>query len=43
MLVISSEFMRDKIQQFYKAGADEFLVKPFAKKDLISLLEKITS
>jgi len=43
LLIISSEFMRDKIQQFYKAGANEFLVKPFAKKDLISLLEKITS
>jgi len=43
LLIISSEFMRDKIQQFYRAGADEFLVKPFAKKDLISLLEKITS
>jgi CheY-like chemotaxis protein len=43
LLIISSEFMRDKIQQFYKAGADEFLVKPFAKKDLISLLEKISS
>jgi signal transduction histidine kinase len=43
LMVLSSEFMFDKIQQFYNAGADEFLVKPFAKKDLISLLEKITS
>jgi CheY-like chemotaxis protein len=35
--------MNEKIQQFYNAGADEFLVKPFTKSDLINLIEKITS
>ncbi len=43
IVILSSEFMNDKIQQFYSAGADEFLVKPFTKSDLIKLIEKITS
>ena len=41
VLVLSSEFMHDKIAQFYQAGADKFLVKPFAKKDLITAIEAI--
>lgn len=43
VVILSSEFMNDKINQFYNAGADEFLVKPFARNDLVNLLEKITS
>jgi DNA-binding response OmpR family regulator len=42
ILILSSEFLQEKIQQFRKAGADEFLVKPFAKGDLVSLINKIT-
>jgi len=41
VLVLSSEFMHDKIAQFYQAGADKFLVKPFAKADLLTAIENI--
>lgn len=41
VLVLSSEFLQEKIQQFRKAGADEFLVKPFAKGELVSIINKI--
>jgi signal transduction histidine kinase/CheY-like chemotaxis protein len=43
ILILSSEFLQEKIQQFRKAGADEFLVKPFAKIDLINSINKITA
>jgi PAS domain S-box-containing protein len=43
ILVLSSEFLQERIQQFRKAGADEFLVKPFAKGDLINIINKIIS
>ncbi|NNG26012.1 MAG: response regulator, partial [Ignavibacteriaceae bacterium] len=43
VIILSSEFMKEKIQQFYNAGADEFLVKPFTKIDFVNLIEKITS
>jgi len=42
VLVLSSEFMHEKIAQFHQAGADKFLIKPFAKNDLLSAIEKIT-
>ncbi|MGB5528767.1 MAG: ATP-binding protein [Ignavibacteriaceae bacterium] len=41
ILILSSEFLQEKIQEFRKAGADEFLVKPFAKVDLINSINKI--
>ncbi|MBK9098635.1 MAG: response regulator [bacterium] len=41
IVILSSEFLQEKIQQFRKAGADEFLVKPFAKGELVSLIKKI--
>jgi len=41
ILILSSEFLQEKIQEFRKAGADEFLVKPFAKGELVSLINKI--
>lgn len=41
IVILSSEFLQEKIQQFRKAGADEFLVKPFAKGELVSLMNKI--
>jgi DNA-binding response OmpR family regulator len=43
IVILSSEFLQEKIQQFRKAGADEFLVKPFAKGELVSLIKKITA
>lgn len=42
IVILSSEFLKEKIQQFRTAGADEFLVKPFAKGELVSLINKIT-
>jgi two-component system response regulator CiaR len=41
VLILSSEFMHDKIAQFYQSGADKFLVKPFSKNDLLVSIEKI--
>ena len=43
VLVLSSEFMHDKIAKFYHSGADKFLVKPFSKSDLLVAVEKITA
>ena len=43
VLVLSSEFMHDKIAKFYQSGADKFLVKPFSKNDLLVSIEKITA
>ncbi len=43
VLVLSSEFLHDKIAQFHHAGVDQFLVKPFAKTDLLSSIDKITT
>ncbi len=43
VLVLSSEFMHDKIAKFYQSGADKFLVKPFSKNDLLLAIEKITA
>ncbi|GBD88642.1 autoinducer 2 sensor kinase/phosphatase LuxQ [bacterium BMS3Abin03] len=43
ILVLSSEFMHDKIAQFYQAGADKFLVKPFTRNDLITAIGKISA
>jgi DNA-binding response OmpR family regulator len=43
LIVISSEFMEDKIQEFYEAGADKFIVKPFSRNDLVKTLEEVTS
>jgi signal transduction histidine kinase/CheY-like chemotaxis protein len=43
VIILSSEFMKDKKQQFYNAGADYFIEKPFSKTDLVDLIKKITS
>lgn len=43
ILILSSEFLQEKIQQFRTAGADEFLVKPFAKGELVTLVNKISA
>jgi len=43
IVILSSEFLQEKIQQFRSAGADEFLVKPFAKTELVSLINKVAA
>ena len=35
VLILSSETDRNKINEFYKAGASGFLIKPFSKDDLL--------
>jgi signal transduction histidine kinase len=41
IIIISSEFEGNKIREFYEAGADKFLVKPFSKHDLLKSLEEL--
>lgn len=41
IVVISSEYIDNKIKEFYDAGASKFLVKPFSKKELVNSLEEI--
>ncbi|HSP88072.1 MAG TPA: ATP-binding protein [Ignavibacteriaceae bacterium] len=43
LIVISSEFMEEKIKEFYEAGVDKFMVKPFSRNDLFKTLEELTS
>jgi PAS domain S-box-containing protein len=38
VIVLSSEFVDDKINKFYEAGADKYIIKPFSKNDLMEAL-----
>ncbi len=38
IIIISSEYIEEKIQEFYKAGATKFLVKPFGKPELTRII-----
>lgn len=40
VIILSSEFNEAKIQRFYDAGADKFLIKPFSKKELLGSLNE---
>jgi PAS domain S-box-containing protein len=40
IIIISSEYIEDKIREFYKAGAKKFLVKPFGRNELIKVLKE---
>ncbi len=42
VVIISSEYLDEKIKEFYSAGADKFLVKPFSKGDIIKTFQKYT-
>ncbi len=42
VIVISSVFSEDRINEFHSAGANKFLVKPFNKSTLLEALEQIT-
>jgi CheY-like chemotaxis protein/two-component sensor histidine kinase len=41
IIIISSEFLENRIQQFLDHGADEFIVKPFSRNDLNLALKKV--
>ncbi len=43
LIVISSEFVEERIKEFYEAGVDKFIVKPFSRNDLVKTLEEVTS
>jgi PAS domain S-box-containing protein len=43
VIILSSEFLEDKIRVFFEAGADKFLVKPFSKSDLLNAIEELKS
>ncbi len=38
IIIISSEYIEEKIKEFYTAGATKFLVKPFGKLDLTKII-----
>ncbi len=38
IIIISSEYIEEKIKEFYAAGATKFLVKPFGKSDLTKII-----
>jgi PAS domain S-box-containing protein len=40
IIVISSEYIEEKIKEFYQAGATKFLVKPFGKSDLTKIIKE---
>jgi signal transduction histidine kinase len=39
VIILSSEYLEDKIKKFYDSGADKFIIKPFSKIDLLQALE----
>lgn len=41
VIITSSETIDSRIEEFYHAGADQFLVKPFSKSRLLKSLEEI--
>jgi len=40
IIIISSEYIEDKIKEFYQAGATKCLVKPFGKSDLTKIINE---
>jgi PAS domain S-box-containing protein len=40
IIIISSEYIEDKIKEFYQAGATKFLVKPFGKSELTKIISE---
>ena len=38
IIIISSEYIEEKIKEFYNAGATRFLVKPFGKTELVKVI-----
>ncbi len=40
IIIISSEYIEEKIKEFFQAGATKFLVKPFGKNDLTRIINE---
>jgi PAS domain S-box-containing protein len=40
VIVVSTEYNEVRIKNFYDAGADKFLIKPFSKSDLLNALSE---
>jgi len=43
IIILSSESIDSRISEFFQAGADKFLIKPFSKSELLKSLEEIES
>jgi CheY-like chemotaxis protein/two-component sensor histidine kinase len=43
LIILSNEFIEEKIREFYEAGADKFIIKPFSKNKLIKAIEEVTA
>ncbi|GAB4297405.1 MAG: hypothetical protein Kow0098_21540 [Ignavibacteriaceae bacterium] len=43
VVIISSEFLEEKIKKYYEAGAAKYLIKPFTKNELLSALSELNS
>lgn len=41
VIILSSEFVEEKIKYFYEAGANKFLVKPFSKYELVKAIQEV--
>lgn len=41
IIILSSEFLEEKIRSFFEAGADKFLIKPFSKTDLLNVIDEL--
>ncbi len=39
VVILSNEFLEERIEEFYNAGADRFIVKPFSKSDILKAFE----
>lgn len=41
IIILSSEFLEERIRGFFEAGADKFLIKPFSKTDLLNAMDEV--
>jgi PAS domain S-box-containing protein len=41
VLILSNEFIEEKIKEFYESGADVFITKPFSKKILLEAVSAV--
>lgn len=42
IIIISSEFIEERIREFFQAGATKFLIKPFQKAELTKIIQETT-
>ena len=43
LIILSNEFIEEKVREFYEAGADKFIIKPFSKNKLMKTIEEVTA